>query len=110
MADIAKYVENIKKYSPQVNEPAVAAIVKHLGIALRNRDSSLVSGTDPDEMKRVRESWCKKKLQIAQTDEEIDAACKAVITKMKAERAKERVTVYYLLAEHYKKLDSLVKK
>ena len=29
---------------------------------------------------------------------------------MKADRMKERVTVYYLLAEHYNKLDSLVKK
>ena len=38
------------------------------------------------------------------------AAVKSVIEKMKADRTKERVTVYYLLAEHYKKLDMLVKK
>ncbi|MGL5734883.1 MAG: DUF2853 family protein [Beijerinckiaceae bacterium] len=105
-----KYVADIKKYAPICNEAAVAGIVKHLGIALRNRDSSLVSGSDPEEMARVRESWCKKKLGIADDDKSIDGAVKSVVEKMKADRTKERVTVYYLLAEHYKKLDMLVKK
>lgn len=109
MADIAKYVDDIKKYTASVNEAGVAAIVKHLGIALHNRDSSLVSSTDPAEMARVRDSWCKKKLGVSESDAEIDAACKAVVAKMKADRTKERVTVYYLLAEHYGKLDALAK-
>jgi hypothetical protein len=52
-------VADIAKYTKAVDEVAVAGIVKHLGIALRNRDASLVSGTDPEELKRVRESWCK---------------------------------------------------
>jgi 3-dehydroquinate synthetase len=100
-------VADIAKYTKKVDEAAVGAIVKHLGIALRNRDSSLVSGTDPEELKRVRESWCKKKLGITETDDEIDAAVKTVIDKMKADRTKERVTVYYLLAEKYGKLNDL---
>lgn len=110
MADVDKYLADVKKYAPNCDAAAVGAIVKHLGIALRNKDASLVSGTDPEEMKRVRESWCKKKLGITDADSAIDASIKAVIEKMKADRTKERVTVYYLLAEHYKKLDALVKK
>lgn len=109
MADAQKYIDNIKKYTSSVNEEAVAGIVRHCGIALRSRDASLVAGTDPEELKRVRESWLKKKLALADADADLDKAIQAVITKMKAERAKERVTVYYLLAEHYGKLDSLVK-
>jgi heptaprenylglyceryl phosphate synthase len=31
----------------------------------------------------------------------------AVVTKMKADRTKERVTVYYLLAEHFGQLAML---
>lgn len=110
MSDVDKYLADVKKYAPNCNVDAVGAIVKHLGIALRNKDASLVSGSDPEEMKRVRESWCKKKLGITDSDAAIDAAVKSVIERMKADRTKERVTVYYLLAEHYKKLDSLVKK
>ncbi len=109
MTETAKYVDDVKKYTASVNEKAVAGIVKHLGIALKNRESSLVSATDPDEMARVRESWCKKKLGVTEADAAIDAACKAVVEKMKGDRTKERVTVYYLLAEHYGKLDALAK-
>ena len=57
----------------------------------------------------MRDSWCKKKLQL--TDEKaIDSAIKDVCTKMKAEHSKGRVTFYYLVAEHFKLLDTLVKK
>ncbi|MCB1922012.1 MAG: DUF2853 family protein, partial [Candidatus Competibacteraceae bacterium] len=54
----------VKKYAPDADEKTIAAIVKHLGIALRNRDSSLVSCSDPGELNTVRESWCKKKLGL----------------------------------------------
>lgn len=110
MADVEKYLADVKKYAPDCDAAVVGAIVKHLGIALRSRDASLVSGTDPDEVKRVRDSWCKKKLGVTDGDAAIDGAIKSVLEKMKSDRTKERVTVYYLLAAHYKKLDSLVKK
>ena len=43
----------------------VGQIVKHLGIALRNRDSSLVSCTDTKELDRVKaENWACKKLGV----------------------------------------------
>jgi hypothetical protein len=109
MPDAQKYIPDIKKYTSQVNEAAVAGIVKHLGIALRSRDSSFVASTDPEEMKRVRESWLKRKLALPGSDADLDKAIHAVVEKMKAERMKERVTVYYLLAEHFKKLDTLAK-
>ena len=109
MADIQKYVEDIKKYTSHVKEDVVAAIVRHCGIALHNRDSSLVAASDPEELKTVRESWLKKKLALTESDADLDKAIHAVMEKMKGERAKGRVTVYYLLAEHYHKLEGLVK-
>jgi hypothetical protein len=109
MADAAKYVPNIHKYTSHVDEAAAAGIVKHLGIALRRRDASFVASTDPEELKRVRESWLKKKLGLHASDEELDKAIGAVMATMKAERMKERVTVYYLLAERFHKLDELAK-
>lgn len=103
------YIDDIKKYTGSVNEAAVQGIVKHLGIALHNKDSSLVSASDPTETARVRDGFMKKKLALTQSDAELDTALKSVLDKMKADRTKERVTVCYLLAEHYGKLDSFVK-
>ena len=103
------YAANVKKYAPKADDIHIAAIVKHLGIALRNRDSSLVSCSDPKELGRVRDSWCKKKLQL--TDEAaIDAAITSVCATMKPDHSKSRVTFYYLVAAHFKKLDGLIKK
>lgn len=98
------YLADVKKYAPNADEAVVNKIIKHLGIALRNRDSSLVAGTDPKELERVRESWLKKKLGLTQSDADLDKAIGEVITVMKADRTKERVTVYYLLAEKFGKL------
>lgn len=101
-----EYMADVKRYVPGANEKAVAGIVKHLGIALKSKDASLVSCSSKDELDRVRESWCKKKLAIAD-DKAIDAAIKEVCEKMKGDKQKQRVTFYYLLAEKFGKLAAL---
>lgn len=101
-----EYVADVKRYVPGANEKAVAGIVKHLGIALKSKDASLVSCSSKDELDRVRDSWCKKKLAIAD-DKAIDAAIKEVCEKMKGDKQKQRVTFYYLLAEKFGKLAAL---
>jgi len=100
------YLADVRKYAPAADEAKVNAIVKHLGIALRNRDSSLVSCSDADERARVRESWCKKKLGLS-GDAELDAAILSVCETMKADHSKSRVTFYYLVADKLGKLGSL---
>ena len=78
MADASKYEANIKQYADGYNQAAAEKIVGHLGIALRNRDSSLVSCSDDTELQRVREKWCRGKLSLAQTNDELDAAIASV--------------------------------
>lgn len=97
---------DVKKYAPKADETAIAGIVKYCGIALQSRDASLVSFTDKDEVARVRENFLKKKLGLAKADADLDAAIMSISDKMKEDRTKNRVTVYYLLAEHYGKLSA----
>lgn len=108
MADPADFIEDIAKYTDAVNEVAVARIVKHLGIALSGKDSSLVSCSDTSELDRVRESWCKKKLGLTDDDASLDATISSVCEQMSADRSKHRVTFYYLVAEKSGKLGDLV--
>ena len=96
--------QDVRKYVPDADEGVIAAIVRHCGIALQNRDSSLVSFTDKTELDRVRENFLKKKLGLSAPDSELDASIAAVGERMKGDRTKNRVTVYYLLAEHFRKL------
>ena len=105
MADQTDYVANVAKYTKTVDEAAVKGIVKHCGIALQKKDSSLVAFSDTKERGTVRDSFLKKKLALTASDADLDAAVKAVGETMKAEHDKSRVTVYYLLAEQFEKLD-----
>jgi outer membrane protein OmpA-like peptidoglycan-associated protein len=95
---------DVKKYVPNADSSVVAGIVRYCGIALQNRDSSLVSFGDSAEVGRVRENFLKKKLGLTSSDAELDQEIAAVGERMKADRTKNRVTVYYLLAEHFGKL------
>lgn len=92
---------NVKKYVPNADDNVIAGIVRYCGIALRNRDSSLVSFGDPAETARVRENYLKKKLGLTHSDADLDAAIAEVGDRMKGENFKNRVTVYYLLAEKF---------
>ena len=110
MADASKYEDNIKQYANGYNQKAAEKIVGHLGIALRNRDSSLVSCSDDGELARVRDKWCRGKLGLAHSGPELDAAISAICEKLRPEGGnKSRVTFYYLLAEHFGKLSDLAK-
>ena len=102
MAKAADYMDNVKKYDSGASEAVVQKICNHLGIALTNRDSSLVSCSDESELDRVINGFCAKKLgQDAATAK---AACADVCATMKEDRMKSRVTFYYLLAKNAGKL------
>ena len=99
------YLADVRKYDSGADEAIVKKIVSHLGIALRNRDSSLVSCSDPEELDRVKEKWCGKKFGI--TGDAADKAVEAVCKAMADDRTKSRVTFYYLAAKELGKLDAL---
>jgi hypothetical protein len=96
---------DLSKYTAAVDTEAVAGITKYCGIALRNRDSALVSGSDSKELARVRDGFAAKKLGLA--PEAAEAGIKDVLAKMKNEQNKSRVTFYYLLAESTGTLEKL---
>jgi outer membrane protein OmpA-like peptidoglycan-associated protein len=96
---------DVRKYADGADENVVRKIVTYLGIALRNRDSSLVSFSDPEELGRVRERFLRKKLALTDSDDVLNASLDWVKELMSGDRTKNRVTVYYLLAHYFGKLD-----
>lgn len=100
------WLADVRKYVADADEKVVGAIVRYCGIALRNRDSSLVAFSDKKETDRVRNNYLKKKLGLTHDNATLDAGIAAVGERMKADRTKNRVTVYYLLAEHFGSLGS----
>jgi flagellar motor protein MotB len=95
---------DVRKYVPNADSGVIAGIVHYCGIALQSRDSSLVSFNDEAEVGRVRENFLKKKLGLTNSDAELNQAIAAVGERMKPDHTRNRVTVYYLLAEHFRQL------
>jgi hypothetical protein len=106
MADLATYIADVKKYTSKVDEAAVAGLAKTYALVLGKPDSKWVAAGDAAEVGRVRDNFLKKKLGLKDPDTALDAAIASVLDKLKADRTKSRLTVYYLLAEHFKKLDA----
>ena len=99
------YLADVQKYDAGADADVVDKIVKHLGIALRSKDASLVSCSDQSELDRVVEKWCGKKLGV---DEATGNATVAKVCEiMKDSRQKQRVTFYYLAAKDLGKLGDL---
>lgn len=95
-------LDDIKKYSPNADAAVVSSMQKAYALALMNADARLVSFSDPAELKTVRENFVKGKLGVGDSDADIDAAIKAVGERVPGH--KQRLTIYYLLAEKYGKL------
>ena len=102
---MSDYLANVQKYDAGADAEIVDKIVKHLGIALRNKDSSLVSCSDKSERDRVAEKWCGKKLGV--TGDKADKVVESVCQTMSGDRNKSRVTFYYLVAKELGKLGDL---
>ena len=99
------HIAEIKKYTKKpVHETAVQHLAKTYALVLSKPDAKYVSCSDPAELDRVRENFLEKKLGVSG---DLDGAIKAVCTTMKPDRTKSRLTFYYLLAEHFGKLDAL---
>ena len=98
---------DVKKYAAGADAKHIDAIIKHLGIAMKGTDSQMVACSSKDELARVRDSWCKKKLALTQSDADLDKGIQEICGKMKGDKNKSRVAFYYLLAEKYGKLAAL---
>ena len=97
-------VTNVKKYAKgPVNEDALAKMAKTYQLVLSKADSRYVACSDAEERARIRDNFPKKKLGLS--DEALDDAIIEVCKSMKADRLKSRLTFYYLLAEHFDRLD-----
>lgn len=96
---------DVMRYHSDADNAHIDKIVKHLGIALRGNDSSLVSCSDESELHRIRDGFAAKKLGLS-PDEAMEHIRK-VCEEMKGDNRKRRVTFLYKLAKHTGKLDSL---
>lgn len=110
MADHAEYLEKVREYDAGADPDIVKKIANKLGIALQNRDSSLVSCSDSSELERIRDGFAKKTLGLDadHSDDAIMEKINEVCAQMAGDGGhKHRVPFYYLLAKNTGMLDKV---
>jgi hypothetical protein len=80
-----------------IDADLLAKVTKALGPSIYLEDASRVSGTDPEEVARVKNNYCIKKLGLTDS-KELDAAVVEAINKLgSSNRNKWRALVYALI-------------
>jgi len=105
MADNSEHTAAVAKYVDSPEQVVVDRIVGYCGIALRSKDASMVSATDPKELETVRKGFARKKLELDEAA--ATAGIEKVCARMKGDGRKHRVAFYYLLADETGTLDKL---
>ena len=91
------YKEQVSTLNLGISDELLTKVAKGLGPSIYNADSSKVSGSDPDELARVKNNFLIKKLGLADSPE-LDAAISDVVTTLgSSNRNKYRAVFYALL-------------
>lgn len=97
------YKKEMTKMGIEYDEALLTKVTKGCGPSIYNLDASKVSGSDPEELARVKNNFLIKKLGMADSSE-LDDAINATVEKMgKSNRNKYRAIFYYLLVKHFGK-------
>lgn len=105
---MADHAAAIKKYVPNVNEAAMAGLLRTYALVLSKPDAATVAMSDKGERETVKNNFLKKKLGLTNEDQ-WEAALDEVALTMKGDNHKSRAAVYYLLAEKFDKLSLFIK-
>lgn len=101
---IGKYADDIKsKLGETPDMDLLRKVTRGCGPSIYNNDAETVSGTDPEEVARVKNNFLIKKLGCSDS-QDLDGAIDAVLERYgKSNRNKYRAVVYYLLTKHFGK-------
>jgi hypothetical protein len=84
-----------------VDAELLTKVAKGLGPSIYNADSSLVSGSDPEELARVKNNFLIGKLGLADSPALDEAIAEVIQTFGSSNRNKHRALFYYLLVKKF---------
>ena len=101
---ITYYIAESKKLDLRLSDDLITKVTIGLGPSIYNQDSETVSCTDSSEVATVRENFLKKKLGLAQPDDELNTAIENICEMMgTSNKHKYRALFYALLAKNFGK-------
>jgi hypothetical protein len=101
---IELYTSKMKDIDSSFDAELLAKVTKGLGPSIYKKDAETIACSSDDELATVRKNFLQKKLALTNSEDELNAAIKAVCEKMgSSNRNKYRAIFYYLLTVAFKK-------
>jgi len=95
-----------KKLNLDLTDEFITKVTIGLGPVIYNKGTAIVACGQATELDRVKTNFLKKKLELTNSDEELDKAIKEVCETLgTSNRSKFRVHFYALLAKKFNKTD-----
>ncbi len=99
---IAKYQDSAKELKLSIPPELIDKVTRGLGPSIYNKDAETVSCSDSKELETVRKNFLKKKLQLINSDADLDAAIMRVCEKLgSSNRNKYRALFYAQLVQDF---------
>ena len=98
-----KYKSETEGFGKAYDADLMTKVAKGLGPSIYNLDSSLVSSSDPEELKRIDENYLQKKLGLPAGPANMAAIQEVIEIMGSSNRNKYRVVFYYLLCKKFGK-------
>lgn len=99
---IEKYAADLKdKLGVTPDMDLLKKVTIGCGPAIYNADASTVSGSDPEELNTVKESFLMKKLGLRESPDLDAGIAKVMEAYGKSNRNKYRAVVYYMLTKEF---------
>jgi hypothetical protein len=102
---MATYKAQVSDLGLSISDDLLTGVAKGLGPSIYNADSSKVSGSDPEELARVKNNFLIKKLGLDDSPALDSAIAEVMETMGSSNRNKYRAVVYALLAQKMGKED-----
>ena len=97
------WAADVRKYAPDADSGVIAEIIRYCQVPLRDRGPVRVPFGDLAETTLLRENFLKRTLGLTLSDYELDYAIAQVRRRVR-DVLRNRVTIYYLLAERFDRL------
>jgi len=99
---VTMYVKNAEKLGMDLSADLIKKAAADLGPSLYSKDSETVSCGDETELETVKDKFLRKKLQLLNSEDELDTAIKKVCEDMgTSNRSKYRAIFYAQLMKDF---------
>ena len=100
---VGKYIQVVKDKGVDLDPDLLRKVTRACGPSIYSRDAETIAASQPTEMERLKNNFLIKKLGLSDGPKLDDGIATVMDAYGRADRAKYRAVIYYMLTKHFGK-------